>query len=231
MRTLDAAFASAIDVPPSVGVGVASLNDDTARNWLRAVHAVFYGSKKGSSVSFFATSTGGGGGSGSKFLALEAALTAALTRRVARSLASESQSQYQQQQPVDHSVETEAADGALALVVRALLLLSQESGATRTKRQIDARKSPVTSTKSKDKASASQPYTPLAFILANALKNLTLQREDAALRARVVSRCEREGQANAALVELCTRGLTDPNTVVRTLVSLLLTFVLTVAAR
>ncbi|TYZ61018.1 hypothetical protein PybrP1_009598, partial [[Pythium] brassicae (nom. inval.)] len=142
------------------------------------------------------------GGAGSKFLALEAALTAALARRVSRAFASDAPSEQQLEESTNQSAEAEPADDELALVVRALLVLSQESGTARAKRtaarsananaKAAARDANANialtgahnATKRADKR-ASQPYTPLAFILVNALTNLTL----------------------------CTRGLEDPSAV------------------
>lgn len=172
-----------------------------AQQWVRTIHTAFY-------------APAARGQSGNKFLELETALTPLLQLL---------------------SQDEHNAAGFAAFMVRVVLLLCQDptpsesasrngGGASggdlgRLVGTLSVQASETTDQttgtrvskklRKKNKTNA-QPNTPLAFIVVNALKNLTLGGGSDAKRL-----FQHQGKSNAALIAFCTKGLEDARSMVR----------------
>lgn len=204
-RALDAAFRARFDTTPIADAAIGSSSDDrkdeiAVQEWLRAIHSAFYAPAVR-------------GQSGNKFLELETTLTHVLqTLSQGEHGATCDFAQFmvrvvlllcQEPTPSENGTSNGGDDDAATLVGGTSSVNQAEAAAQAT----DTRISKKLRKKSKNNA---QPNTPLAFIVVNALKNLTLSDDSDAKQ-----RFQQQGQTNAALIAFCTKGLDEPSTVVR----------------
>lgn len=207
-RGLEAAFRVRFGATSEADAAVRSNRDGredeiAAQQWVRAIHTAFYAPTVR-------------GQSGNKFLELETSLTQVLQTLSLEQHAPAGFAQFMvcvvlllchaPAPPEDASVTCRAAGGDdTDKLVGATSPQASDAAAGQA---TNARVSKKLRRKNKTNA---QPNTPLAFIVVNALKNLTLSDD-----CRAKQHFRNQGEANAALIAFCTKGLADPNTVVRT---------------